>query len=63
MTDRAESRKKASIVIVDDEQSILKELRILLGRAYNVHVFANPEEAERFVDENHVDMVIAYNRK
>lgn len=59
MTVQSDQRKKATIVVVDDEQSILKELRILLGRLYNVHVFANPEEAERFVDENHVDMVIS----
>lgn len=53
------SQKKATIVIVDDEESILKELRILLGRLYKVHVFANPEEAEVFVDNNEVDLVIS----
>lgn len=53
------SRKKATIVIVDDEESILKELRILLARVYKVHVFANPEEAEVFVDNNEVDLVIS----
>jgi len=52
-------KKKATIVIVDDEQSILKELRILLGRMYKVHVFTNPEEAESFVDDNEVEMVIS----
>jgi len=51
--------KKATIVIVDDEQSILKELRILLGRLYKVHVFTNPEEAETFVDNNEVELVIS----
>jgi two-component system, sensor histidine kinase and response regulator len=56
---QSDAKKKASIVIVDDEQSILKELRILLGRLYDVHVFTNPEEAEKFVDEHHVDMVIS----
>lgn len=59
MEDTLKKRKKASIVIVDDEQSILKELRILLGRLYQVHVFANPEEAEVFVDNNEVDLVIS----
>lgn len=59
MTGILDPQGKATIVIVDDEQSILKELRILLGRAYKVHVFANPEEAEQFVDDNHVDMVIS----
>jgi signal transduction histidine kinase len=56
---QSDAKKKASIIVVDDEQSILKELRILLGRLYDVHVFTNPEEAEKFVDEHHVDMVIS----
>ncbi|MCL7489235.1 MAG: hybrid sensor histidine kinase/response regulator [Desulfobulbaceae bacterium] len=59
MQDIATTRKKATIVIVDDEQSILKELKILLGRMYKVHVFANPEEAEDFVDNHEVDLVIS----
>ncbi len=59
MVETVDVRKKASIVIVDDELSILKELRILLGRMYKVSVFANPVEAEAFVDEHHVDMVIS----
>ena len=53
------SRKKATVVVVDDEQAILKELKILLGRLYKVHVFTNPEEVEVFVDENEVDLVIS----
>ena len=59
MMEQARSGEKATIVIVDDEQSILKELKILLGRMYNVHVFANPEEAERFVDAHPVDLVVS----
>ena len=59
MIEQIKPSAKATVVIVDDEQSILKELRILLGRMYNVHVFANPEEAERFVDEHHVDLVVS----
>ena len=59
MQDTTKSRKKATIVIVDDEQSILKELKILLGRMYQVHIFVNPEEAEVFVDNNEVDLVIS----
>lgn len=57
--EKADAKKKAVIVIVDDEEFILKELRILLGRTYKVHVFVNPEEAEVFVDQNEVDMVIS----
>ena len=59
MQDITKSGKKATIVIVDDEQSILKELKILLGRMYQVHIFVNPEEAEVFVDNNEVDLVIS----
>ncbi len=59
MQEKADTRKKAVIVIVDDEEFILKELRILLGRTYKVHVFVNPEKAEVFVDQNEVDMVIS----
>ena len=59
MIEQSKPSEKATVVIVDDEQSILKELRILLGRLYNVHVFANPEEAEQFVDEHHVDLVVS----
>lgn len=57
--ERADRKSKPSIVIVDDEESILKELRILLGRTYKVHVFANPEDAEEFVDQNKVDLVVS----
>ena len=52
-------RKKRTLVIVDDEDAILKELRILLSRLYKVYVFTNPVEAERFIDENEVDLVIS----
>ena len=59
MQDTTTSRKKATIVIVDDEQSLLKELKILLGRMYKVYVFANREEVEAFVDGNEVDLIIS----
>ncbi len=52
-------KKKATIVLVDDEQSILRELKFLLGRTYQIYTFVNPEEVEDFVDQNHVDMVIS----
>lgn len=59
MEKTSEKKKKADIVIVDDEQPILKELKILLGRLYKVHVFTNPEEAEEFVDNHPIDLVIS----
>ena len=37
------ARKRASIVLVDDEQPILTELEIILCRIYNVQTFSNPE--------------------
>lgn len=57
--EEAVKKSKPILVIVDDEESILKELRILLGRMYKVHVFANPVEAEAFIDRNDVDLVIS----
>lgn len=50
---------KASIVIIDDEKSILKELKILLSRTYDIYTFTNPVEAEEFIDQNEVAMVIS----
>ncbi|MFZ5759107.1 MAG: hybrid sensor histidine kinase/response regulator [Thermodesulfobacteriota bacterium] len=52
-------QQKPILVIVDDERPILTELKILLGRAYRVHAFVNPEEVEPFVDANPVDLVIS----
>lgn len=51
-------KEKASLVIVDDEQTILTELEILLCRSYEVHTFLNPEEVEAFVDSHHVDLIV-----
>ena len=59
MTEKIGRRKKGNLVIVDDEEFILKELRILLGRTYNVNIFVNPEDAEVFVDQNDVDLIIS----
>lgn len=54
-----ETKQKPTVVVVDDERPILTELKILLGRAYRVHTFVNPEEVEGFVDANPVDLVIS----
>ncbi|HEB68219.1 MAG TPA: response regulator, partial [Desulfobulbus sp.] len=53
-----EKKQRASLVIVDDEQTILTELEILLGRSYDVHTFINPEDVEGFIENNHVDLII-----
>ena len=53
-----EKKQRASLVIVDDEQTILTELAILLGRSYDVHTFINPEDVEGFIENNHVDLII-----
>ncbi|MFH1214999.1 MAG: ATP-binding protein [Pseudomonadota bacterium] len=54
-----ETKQKPVLVIVDDERPILTELKILLGRAYRVHTFVNPEDVEAFVDANPVDLIIS----
>ncbi len=51
-------KDKATLVIVDDEQTILTELEILLCRSYEVHTFLNPEDVEEFVDTHHVDLIV-----
>jgi len=53
-----EKQEKSTLIIVDDEQTILTELEILLCRRYTVHTFVNPEEVEPFVRQNHVDLII-----
>lgn len=56
---RDKKKDKPVVVIVDDERPILTELKILLGRAYKVHIFENPEEVEEFVDANQVDLIVS----
>lgn len=58
-TKRDKKKDKPVVVIVDDERPILTELKILLGRAYKVHIFENPEEVEGFVDANPVDLIVS----
>ncbi|MBI4792586.1 MAG: response regulator [Deltaproteobacteria bacterium] len=53
-----DENKKFTLVIVDDERSILTELNILLKRRYDVHAFENPEEVETFIDNHQVDLII-----
>ncbi|HEB51411.1 MAG TPA: response regulator [Desulfobulbus sp.] len=53
-----QQKDKATLVIVDDEQTILTELEILLCRSYEVHTFLNPEDVEEFVDTHHVDLIV-----
>lgn len=53
-----DNKAKHTVVIVDDERSILTELKILLKRDYEVYVFENPEEVEDFIDNNQVDLII-----
>ncbi len=51
-------KKKSSIILVDDEQSILTELEIILCRTYDVKTFVNPELVEEYVDNNDVDLIV-----
>lgn len=58
MDTETKHEQKASLVIVDDEQTILTELEILLCRTYDVQTFANPEDVEGFIKDHHVDLII-----
>lgn len=53
-----ETPDKPSIVLVDDEQSILTELEILLCRDYEVKTFLDPLDVEAFIDTNQVDLIV-----
>ena len=53
-----DNKEKYTVVIVDDERPILTELQILLNRRYHVYTFQNPEEAEHFVENNQVDLIV-----
>ena len=49
---------KETILIVDDEFGPRESLRMILKSQYEVHTAASKEEALRFIDENHVDLML-----
>lgn len=49
---------KPSLLIVDDEQSIVTELEILLCRDYEVYGFTDPLLVEQFLEDNYIDLII-----
>ena len=49
---------KETILVVDDEFGPRESLRIILKSQYEVHTAASKEEALRFIDENHVDLML-----
>ncbi len=49
---------KPYILLVDDEESILTELEILLCRNYNVFTFLDPEKVESFLEKQPVDLIV-----
>ena len=50
---------KPKIVFVDDEVSILTNIKSLLRRKYTVYTFSNPLEVEDFIATNPVDLIIS----
>lgn len=50
---------KPKIVFVDDEISILTNIKSLLRRKYVVYTFSNPLEVEDFIINNPVDIIIS----
>ncbi|HSI06841.1 MAG TPA: response regulator, partial [Myxococcota bacterium] len=49
---------KPRIAIVDDERVILESWKEVLGDEYEVHLFADPIAAQRFFDNEDVDVAI-----
>ncbi|MDH3349481.1 MAG: response regulator [Desulfobulbaceae bacterium] len=49
---------KSKLLIVDDEQSIVTELEILLCRDYEVHGFIDPLLVEPFLEHHDIDLII-----
>ena len=52
------NKKKAKLLIVDDEPAIITELEILLCRAYEVYAFTDPERVETFLADSEIDVII-----
>lgn len=51
--------EKLSLVIVDDEEEILKSLKRLFRRDYSVQTFSSAEDFLHFVSDNPVDIVLS----
>lgn len=57
----AETPEQSTVVIVDDEEMVLKSLSSLLALEtdYNVKTFLSPREALEFTNNNDVDLVVS----
>jgi len=53
-----ESKKKASVLVVDDEKGVRQALRIALEDEYHVLLAGNGKEADKCLADNHVDAVL-----
>lgn len=51
--------KKATVLVVDDEESILRATKRILRREYNVVTFQNPLEVVDFIENNNIDVLIS----
>ena len=55
---RKRKKKKANILIVDDEKSMRDSLHMLLKETYNLHLAKNGKEAIETVKNHPIDLVI-----
>ncbi len=56
-----EGNPKPSVMLVDDEEMVITSLRalLLIETEYEVHAFTRPEEAAKFLEATHVDVVVS----
>jgi response regulator RpfG family c-di-GMP phosphodiesterase len=53
---------KPTLLLIDDEERILRSLRMLFFTGYNVHTTTDPEEALRILREGRVHVVVSDQR-
>lgn len=55
------TNRKATVVIVDDEEMVITSVRayLLLETEYDVHGFTEPEQAVRHLEKNPVDICVS----
>ncbi|MCL1863235.1 MAG: response regulator [Defluviitaleaceae bacterium] len=50
--------EKLSVVVVDDQPSICKEVASFLREGYDVHAFKGGREAIGYLETNHADLIL-----
>ena len=51
-------RKRAEIILLDDDPLVLETLRTVLEKEYGVHSFTDPMAAEDFIRSRHIDLAV-----